>query len=98
MGVHAGVCHLEHTQLSQETEKRAGRLVESVRGKDALAGNSTPKKIPAATLLAGSHPLKGAVGCGDVTLSLAQSLPRLTETRHCSGRSTHCMERGSGRR
>ena len=63
-----------------------------------LAGNSTPKKIPTATLLVCSCPLEGAVGCRDVTLSLAQSLPCLTETCHCRAGLTHCMGRGSGRR
>lgn len=68
MGVCAGVCHLDHTQLSQETKKRSGRLTENVRGKRALAENCAPKIVPNATQLVGSHPLKGALGYGDMPL------------------------------
>ena len=96
--MHAGVCYLEHTQLSQETEKLAGRPVESTRGKETLAGNGTLKKIPTARLPTGSRPLEGAVGGGDITLSLAQSVPHLAETCRRSGCLTHCVGRGGGRR
>lgn len=94
MGLCAGVGHLEHIQWSQETKKLTERLSESVRWEDALAGNSTSEKIPTTTLLMGSCPLGEAVGYRDVTLSLAQSLPHLTEMYHCSGILTHCTGRG----
>lgn len=94
MGACAGVCHLEHTQLSQETKKWTGRLMENVREKSMLAGNGIPKKVPNATQLVGSRPLKGAVGH-------SQPCPEASSPHGnmpLQQRLTHCVGRGSGRR